>query len=236
MAMRKGLWAGAHRDPTLAITALALGRPLARPLTEMERLTVAIATMARPTHFLTLDSPPGVDHTQAACEWGKLTKRIVRSRSTRRPLIYVGSIAQSGAGGYHAHMLLWEHLHLGMLRGHLRELRLGRPCIRHIPTTTFPAGPLTIEDHVTSLCNLAEVGRTTAYVLGQHEPVFGSDHHRRHAARQRSKRRYLRPLAPTLETHKPELLAAVEAAKDRTVTDVQLVRGVPMFSNRTGTI
>ena len=229
-ASGRGLFSQAERDVALAFTALRIGRPLARPLTGPERLVVGV-TLARPLYFLTLDSPD-LTRAEIAREWAKLTKRIERSRPTRRPLVYFSCFAQGGNGGYHAHVLLWDFLHIGMLRGHLRKLDFGHPNVERLPPPNVEIRPPTAEEHVREEQDLVRVVGAVSYVVGQYQPVFGSRHHARHVPRERNKRRFVYPLPSTLARWRPELLAALTAAKDRSVQDVQLARRLPRFSKR----
>ncbi len=203
-------------DPSQAAVAIQQRLPFSRPLTHAERLAVAISAIA-PSHFLTIDSRHH-DRDAFVASWRRLVKRLARLRGrSRRPLIYVATIAKSKRpnGGYHLHALLWEYLHLPVLRKHVRASGLGHPDIRHVPS---PGADYT------------QVLRVTAYVLGQHEPVFGNRHSGRHYPRRQGARRYLLPQRATLRNHHPSLLAALERAESLTVTDDVLVRAVPKFS------
>jgi hypothetical protein len=215
-----------NTDLRLAITTLASGRSLPRPLSEDERLIVAIAAIARPDRHLTLDSPD-LDRADVAREWAKLKKRIVRSQTTSAPLIYCGCFSQSGDGGYHAHMLLWEFVHLNIIHGHLRDLRFGSAKMRRVEPDSITARYAGSRVDVADLATLVGTARMTAYVLGQHRPVFDWTVHKRHAPRERNKKWLVRPHDITLQTHRPELLSALRAAESRSTTDVQLVRGLP---------
>ena len=189
---------------------------LTRPLRAQERLLLAVYPTA-PTHLLTIDS---VEQNRAEFvdRWRRLVKRINRSKQrSRKPLIYVGSVAKSssGGGGYHLHALLWKYLHLPVLIGDTRDVGLGKPDIQQI---------------VSPHRNAFDVFSATAYVLAQHQPVFGTDHHLRHEPLPPYARRYLIPQRRTLKDHHSDLLSAMDRAFDRPVTDDALVRAVPRFS------
>jgi hypothetical protein len=204
-----------------ATHAILSRRSFSRRLTSQERVAVAVAGTA-PTHLLTIDSAV-TDRAQFAAGWRRVVKRLARLRQrSRRPLIHVATIARSGSGGggYHLHALLWnEYLHHPVLGKHCREAGLGGPNIQQLPA----AG-----------ANFFEVLRATTYVLGQHEALFGSDHHRRHRALPPCARSYLAPQSGTLAAFHPELLAALGRATDRSVTDDELVAAVPLFSSDNG--
>lgn len=187
-----------------------------RPLCVPERLLLTVYGTA-PTHLLTIDSSVECREVFMA-KWRRLVKRLARQKQrSRRPLVYFGTVAKStsSGGGYHLHALLWEYLHLPVLLGHTRDVGLGRPDIRQI---TSP--------HI----NAMEVFHATAYVLAQHEPVFGTDHHRRHQPLPTYARRYLAPQRRTLSRYHPDLLSALDRAQDRTISDDALVRAIPRFS------
>ena len=68
---------------------------------------------------------------------------------------------------------------------------------------------------------------TTAYVLGQEQPVFSGKKHLENAERPRSKRRFLTPQRGTLAKHHPQLFAALDVANDPTVPDEALLSRLP---------
>ena len=78
---------GDHRaqSPSAALTALASGLPLGRPLTEMERRALAVA-MLSPRFHVTIDSP--LERPDFVRQFGIAKKRIERDRYS--PLVYVG--------------------------------------------------------------------------------------------------------------------------------------------------
>jgi hypothetical protein len=201
-----------ERSLATALWALQRGLPLGRAMTDLERKTVAVAACS-PTHHLTITSKLG--RPEFMDRFADLKKRIKRRRG---PLIYVGVAAAGlGDGGYHAHLLLWGYQHLPPLHGDLRDLGLGWPHIERIRTRPGPA---------------LDALTTTAYVLGQEEPVFGSRKHCENGERPRSKRRFLTPHRATLAKHHPQLLAALDAASDPTVPDEALLSRLPSLDNK----
>lgn len=98
-----------------------------------------------------------------------------------------------------------------MLHGIARRVGFGSPDIHEIAPT--------IEDRLFA----------TVYICGQTEPVFGSDHHRRHGTRERWSPRFSRTGDEVLKERNPELLSALKRAKDRSVSDEELVAALPRF-------
>lgn len=179
----------------------------------MERACFAIAN-AEPTNFSTLSSQ-SMSRKEATAAWTALRKRINRRKTKKGPLIYVAVTACStDHDGFHVHALLWEYLHAeALLLGPARDLGFGRIQIQRIDPTP---------DDWT---------HTTAYALGQHQPVFGSKDYQRHKGKQKSARRYSIPHAKTLKLHCPKLLSGLELARNRTVSDLELYRKLPSSIN-----
>jgi hypothetical protein len=151
-----------------------------------------------------------------------LVKRMDRSLAKRRPtnprpLIYVANVAQSKGGrAFHVHVLLWEYIHSPVLIGHCKALGLGQPKLRQLPSD--PTGD-------------ANYWQQVVYIVGQQEPVFGSDEFKRHEERPKFARRLLYPAPSTLKQHAPDLLSALQAAKDPSVPDEELLLRLPKFSS-----
>jgi hypothetical protein len=200
---------------TTTASALTLGYPLGRSLTASERLVVAVV-QAEPTHFLTIHSTKSREEVQRGFRCIRL--RLQRSRGKNAaPMIYVATFPRSQNGpGHHVHALLWSYVHLPTLHGYCRDLALGPPQIDRISAS----GP-----------GDARYWRPIGYVLGQHEPVFGSTEHERHEPLGHSKRRLSYPQRATLAKYCPKLLSALEMANDPTVSDQELCAGLPRFSN-----
>jgi hypothetical protein len=187
-----------------AIGSLERGQSPAKRLTRAERQVVAVAA-CRPKYHLTIDSKLG--RSSFMREFAKLKQRLAAERRT--PLIYFGTVAKGqGHGGYHGHFLLWKSLHYNTLHRHIGELELGSAHVDPITSDNPAKTPF----------------RVVAYVVGQEEPVFGSDEHARHEQRLKSGRSFLRPQARTLAQHRPELLTALDLAKSPAVSDVELYR------------
>jgi hypothetical protein len=185
---------------------------LGRPLTEAERLLVALLS-SPPTNMLTLQGPQ--DGPSVGEVWPRLRRRVDRARTSRRPLIYLGTKPNGyGNGGEHMHLLLWDYVPVGTLLKHCRQLGIGTPRIEEIRHRNQPA----------------LVARPIAYVLGQQEAVFGTAEHERHMPREKYRRRWLRPHRSTLADHNPELLSAIEAAESESVSDRDLILRVPYLS------
>jgi hypothetical protein len=142
-------------------------------------------------------------------------------RPYRTPWIYFGAMANGqGEGGCHFHLLLWEYLHLDALLGDVGELGLGGVDLKQVQAS---------EENYIGTATIAR------YVLGQHEPVFGSKHHQRHQPRTRHQWRWLRRHSSLLAEENPKLLSAIEWAQDRSLTDEELVLRLPWFSTSKGT-
>jgi hypothetical protein len=116
-----------------------------------------------------------------------------------------------GDGGWHAHMLVWEEPYITGLIRHAVKAGLGRIDVKPI--------------HADPMAALAEA----VYVLGQTESVFGTDIHERHRERPVGARRFSHSQASTLKKHHPELLHALELAKDPALTDQMLFSALPIF-------
>ena len=143
-----------------------------------------------------------------------MRKRIERRKSRLGiPLIYFTVFAQGlGAAGCHLHLLLWDYPPMPMYHGQARALGLGNVHVERITPST-PENVL----------------RVVSYALGQQEPVFGTTTHRHHQPRVKHQRRWGCPQRRTLEEHKPELLSALDLAKDKAVSDQRLVAELPTF-------
>ncbi len=136
-----------------------------------------------------------------------------RRRDGRGSWIYVGNCVMSTTGdaGYHMHLLLWESMHVNSLNDDLAGLGAGKAYITKIEPSAG-IGPL------------ANVLDVTAYVLGQEESVFGRDNYLENIPRPPSKRALLMPQRKTLQERKPELLLALDRAKDPAVPDDAVYR------------
>jgi hypothetical protein len=204
-----------ERDLFSTSVAISKGLPFSRPLTRAERLALAV-TASRPSHHLTIHSRQ-LGRDEMANAWRCFVKRIDRAREGRR-LVYLATLAKSQThDGYHVHALLWEFLYARIAHKHCRELGLGKPHLSRVPSWR--------EDSLTAL-------RMTSYVLGQHEAIFGTTHHQRHAARSPNARRLLSPLPSTLAKKAPALLSALESGKDKSVSDLELANALPKFIRR----
>lgn len=202
------------RSPEFAAFAIEDRLPFSQSLTPKERMAIAI-TSARPTNLLHIHSL--LDRPSFMHRWRRWVRRMERARR-KRPLIYVATVAKSrrSNGGHHAHVLLWEYLHLPVLKQHCREVRFGRePQIRQLPPN-----------------DLMEVFLPVTYVLGQHEPVFGTTHHYRHEPLPKGARAILLPQRSTLRAKNTKLLDALTSAEDPSVSDFDLVQACPVFSNK----
>jgi hypothetical protein len=187
---------------TVAIARLSAGEPISPALSDLERLAMAVSA-TRPSHGLDINSRLERDAFMRG--FAKLKQRIA---SERRPLVYVGVVARGkGDAGYHGHFLLWTSLHYNTIHKHLRELGLGRGLVKVIDYKRPEVVPAL---------------RVAAYVFGQEEAVFRSVQHEHHRARPKSARRFLHPQRETLRRLKPELLTALDLAKDPTLSDVAL--------------
>jgi hypothetical protein len=182
---------------------LSTGRELDRPLTLMERMALSVAA-CRPTHFLTIDS--SLDRAEFGRCFAKLKKRLRRDRY--QPLVYVATLASGlGDGGCHAHLVLWKSLCFNRLAWQVEDVGFGQCRLSPVESYEEATGtPI----------------RLASYVLGQHEPVFRSRHHVRHQERAKFARRFSHPQRPTLGRYHPELLAALDLAKNPAVTDQDL--------------
>lgn len=212
---------GNHPEGSIATAcwALARGRKFGRPMTGAERMLVATIS-ARPNHTLTLDSNLG-SRAEVVKAFRNFVKRIDRALARRRPrdperLVYMATIATArGSNRFHVHALLWQRLHAPVVHGHARDVGFGGVMLRRLP-----------ED----LRGDVHYWNQAAYVLGQQEPVFGTKHHERHEDRPVWGRRVLHPQASTLARHCPNLLSALQAAKDPALPDDALLTRLPKFT------
>jgi len=193
--------------------ALTRGYSLERPMTARERKVVAVLS-ANPTNTLTIHSEDK-SRREMTRSFQCIRKRFYRAR--KRPLIYVATVARANGGaGYHIHALLWSYVHAPMLGGWCKELGLGWPMLRQLDCA-FP-GDL----------NYWAQG---AYVLTQHDVAFGYRQDDRHERVPKFEHDLLHPQNRTLATHSPELLSALDMAKDPAVPDDALCSRLPRFSN-----
>ncbi len=185
---------------------------LQRPLSQAERICIAVAH-AEPTHSITLTSKD-LDHEGAAKAFAVWLKQINRRRSRSYPFIYFGTIARSkeGEGGAHIHLLAWEFL---------RE-DVGQGQSRVSDEATFATWP------IQALCGSSALSRSPMPV-GQHESVFGSTNHRSNEPLPKNKRAHLVPQASTIAQVQPQLLSGLELAKDRSVSDIELLEALPIL-------
>ena len=212
-----------HPERFLATTAWALARglPLGRRMTPHERLVVAVIA-AEPTHTLTIHSE-SASRSEMARLFRRLVKRINRGlikRSPQRPvrLIYVATAwCAQGSPRYHVHALLWNYLHAPVVIGHCKALGLGMPKLQPLQADGTDVNYWT----------------QVAYILTQHEPAFGTRHHRRHEPLSANGREFMYPQNATLRAHCPQLLSALQLAKDPTVCDETLYARLPKFSSST---
>ena len=202
----------------LAVLAMHRGWELGRRLSKLERLTLAVAS-THPTHLLTLTSKL---RTRAQfIDSFETFKLLVALNSSQpdRPLVYFGSLAHSyGEAGWHAHLLIWRWPHIWSYRGHATQAGLQNPHAKQI-------GP-TLVDRL----------NTTAYVLSQHEPVFGSDKHLENQPLDKYAHRYLRPQDGALAEHHPNLFRALGMANDQSLSDQELCRDLPILVRDTNVI
>ena len=189
-----------------------LGWDGSRPLTSLERTTIAVSS-AKPTHHLTVTSQL-LDRHEFIDAFELLRAHMMRvADQAHRPFIYLGVVANAcGKGGWHGHFLLWRSFPANSLRKHAVALGLGR----QLKITLI--GP--------TLLDRLYVAR---YVLSQHEAVFGSQHHADNHAREKHSRRYIASVEESLWKDKPELLHALQMAKNKAVTDTMLVSSLPIL-------
>lgn len=198
-----------ERCTALALPALQRGEALGRPLTDLERVSLAV-TAAKPTHHLIL-STVGGGRKDLGDGFRRLVRRIERRK--HRSLIYFGTAAEGfGEGGFHMHLLFWEYQDMSMYHGQTRAVGLGKPDVERID----PPEP----DNVL---------RVVSYVLGQQEPVFGTRKHAANQPRKSYKRRFNNPHMKTLEQHRPELFVGLTLAKDKSLSDEALFESLPRF-------
>jgi hypothetical protein len=191
-----------HPEWTLPLTATALtrGYPLSRQMTRCERRLVAVV-IAKPTNTLTIHSKDK-SREEMARDFRCIVKRYERARG--RPLIYVATVARAESGnGYHAHALLWQYVHAPCLAGWCKDLGLGWPKLERL------AWEILGDPN-----DWAQV----AYVLTQHDEAFGYTQRDRHEPIPKYARRLLYPQKRTLAKHCPDLLSALEMAKDPAVS------------------
>lgn len=194
----------------MALGALQRGWSLGRKMTELERISLAVAS-AKPTYFVTI-STADATHEELARMFRELVSRLERRRSTKKPLIYFRSFARGlGKGGSHLHMLLWENPYISSYVGQSRKVGLGRIDVQKIDSTPV--------DALLRAC----------YVLGQSEPVFGTTTHEHHQMLGGGKRRFSYPQMKTLEKYHPELCYVLDLAKDKSVSDETLFSKLPIF-------
>jgi hypothetical protein len=199
-----------------AVGAFERGIPFERRLTIEERLAFCLV-QSEPTHLLTIHSRD-LSYGEMGRMLIRFLNRVERSKSSPSRLVYFGSIArsESGMGGHHAHLLLWEFLWAPMVHRHARELRLGKPRLSQLPCGRE---------------SLHEAMQMVTYVLAQQQQVFGSSHHERHTDRLKHKRRFRYPQRETLRKHLPELFTALQLAYSSSTSDMELRQHLPMFSN-----
>ena len=187
--------------------AITSGQSFGRRLTQQERRTLAIAATS-PKKHLTVHSKD-LSRTEMAAKWELFVKRINSDKTGPGPLIYVTTLACSaGASRYHLHALLWDqYLHYPIFHKAARELGLGKPKFTPIPTQRG---------------SCETVLRMTAYVLGQHEQVFGNAPHKRHDPLPKHGRRLLKPQGATLQRWQPEVFEALRDADCRSISDFAL--------------
>lgn len=209
-------------DTWTLVAAADRGYELSRKMRRPERIALAVAGCA-PSHLITFDSTYD-DRDDFMEAWRRLVRRIERWQ--KGPWIYVATVARSdGQAGYHAHVLAWSYLRIEVLGRHARESGLGpQPDIQMI------AQPVSDEAQITELLDFQNALDTTVYVLGQHDPIFGSTDHVRHQQLPAGSRRWLLPHRSTLKARHPELLDALDVAQDRSASDDDLVSSLPVFS------
>lgn len=197
------------------IRSFALGRTPTRPLTATERLVLTLSA-AEPQRHLIIPAPYH-DRAGATSGWSSLKKRLGRSRSQPR-IAYVGTLTKAlGAAGWHFHFLLWgDHVYWEPLTGHCRTVGLGYPRISSIKATP--------QDQL--MC--------TSYVLGQNVRVFDDRHagqDLRSEVASRGSWSLLRQHESTLASIAPEVLSALQNARDQSWSDIELCRASPLFTS-----
>lgn len=219
--MRRTFHHAWHPDtaPEASIPALdhglQSGKPFSRPLTRVERLTLTLAGASPRSHLVV--AAPGMDRREAMSAWSRLRKRLERA-SKMPAIVYIGTCVRAGsADDWHFHFLIWGgYLHWPVLAGHAHDCGLGTPSVTRIGER--------------SLDRLS----TSAYVFGQAEPVvcdeLGRNRHERNAPRRPRDWSVLRSHDQTMRARQPEVLSALHAALDPTVTDDSLARATPFFS------
>ncbi len=186
-------------------------------MTDMERIALAVAS-TYPTHFYTLSSANLTRVELSRC-LELMVPRIRRRTSTpKRPIIYFGTVVKGeDHDGHHLHLLFWKRPHMDTFHGQTKALGLGKGKVKQIEPT--------LEDAL----------RVTSYVLGQEQAVFGSKHHWRHGERQKGARRFRRAQRSTLARYQPELFLALDVAKDKSLSDKDMVLRLPTSIGSLGT-
>jgi hypothetical protein len=197
-------------DVSVPLRVLQLGRDLGRPLTALERLSLAVASV-QPTDTLTLGTG-NMSQPELATAFDVLREQVERRKHRKGPLIYFASYAWGmGGGGYHMHLILWEEPYRKMYNS--LGSRLGITHVRWNRITRDPVNTL----------------RAVRYALAQHESVFGSRKHEENQPREKHKRSYISNQATTLAGYQPELFRVTQMAKDQSLSDVALVSSLPSF-------
>jgi hypothetical protein len=206
----RGSHRGLQKDEGV-FNLLCEGKLPSRPLSIAERMTIAVCH-ARPTGSITFDSRD-LDSKQSRNRFSRLIKRLIRSRRGRKLGYLAFPACSNGHSGWHIHLLVWDYIDSRPLTRHANELGFGRPQI----------------DYIDDLSDL-NYFRKVAYHFRQTEEAFGRTHGNRHEKRPKGARRYLMPLPKTLQQVNPKLLSAVDMAKDKSVSDLELLRACPLFS------
>ena len=183
---------------------------LQRPLTQAERICVAVAH-AEPTHAVNLTSRD-LDHEGAARAFAIWLKQINRRRTRSYPFTYFGAIAQSkeSKGGAHIHLLAWEFLpktwvrdRAGFGRGHIRYL--ADP--GNSSSTASCRSPMPLAD--ANRCLALPITAAMSRCPRTSGPTSSQ--------------------ASTIAQVQPQLLSGLQLAKDRSVSDIELLEALPIL-------
>jgi hypothetical protein len=190
------------------LRTLQEGKLPSRPLTRAERRTIAVCH-ARPTGAMTLDSRD-LDSKGVRSAFSKLTRRLRNMRFGKSLSYFAVPACSTGHDGWHIHCLVWDFIPKETLRRHARAVGFGGAEIK-------------------TLRELGELDyfRMIAYHLRQNDDVFGITKRHRHKPQPKWARSYLYSVEDN-----PKLLSALNMARDKSVSDIELLRACPLFSNQ----
>jgi hypothetical protein len=184
------------------------GRLPDRPLSMPERRTIALCH-ARPTGAMTLDSRD-LDSKGVRSAFSRLMRRLGRWRQGKALSYFAIPACSTGHDGWHIHCLVWDFIPKETLRRHARAVGFGGAKIK-------------------TLRELGELDyfRMIAYHLRQNNDVFGITERHRHKPQPKGAHSFLYSAEGN-----PKLLSALNMAKDKSVSDIELLRACPLFSNQ----